>query len=332
MNVNSKMIIDCYHLLTFLIDNRMLLGYINVLNWLLKIDEDTDLIEILVGLNQAFEEDKCLYVSDGKELVKISKISLNRNLENVIKLQELRKVSTDEKLLLILNHLPCELFSIEIYKEYKEKFSVLEYQKLNIIIEIITKEAKQDRFNKNIDNVTIRIKQLDNYDLPELETLKSSAEIWIAGKLITEKKYTASAFGLIILLPDNTNKEIVLSDSFKKGSRNNVEFLALYRGIRKVTSLGYTNIRVYTNSTYMENVCTKWMYYWKNRGWNKQDGTPPENLAIIKKIYGIINKSNIKIKFIKDNPKLNRNMERTSKLAIKTARNKLNNSKKNWFK
>ncbi len=332
MNEKSKMITDCYYLLTILIDYRMMIGYINVLNWLLKINEEMDLIEILEGINHAFEEDKSLYVAEGMDLEIISKISLNRSLENVIKLQDLRKVSTDEKLLLILNHLPCELFSMEIYKEYKVKFSVLEYQKLNMIIEIITKEAKQDRFNKSIDNVTIRIKQLDNYDLPELETLKSSAEIWIAGKLITEKKYTASAFGLIILLPDNTNEEIVLSDSFKKGSRNNVEFLALYRGIRKVTSLGYTNIRVYTNSTFMENVCTKWMYYWKNRSWKKQDGTPPENLAIIKKIYGIINKSNIKIKFIKDNPKVNRNMERTSKLAIKAARNKLNKSKKNWFK
>lgn len=332
MSVKSKMITDCYYLLTILIDYRMMIGYINVLNWLLKINEEMDLIEILEGLNQAFEEDKSLYVAEGIDLEIISKTSLNRNLENVIKLQDLRKVSTDEKLLLILNHLPCELFSKELYKEYKDKFSVLEYQKLNMIIEIITKEAKQDRFNKSIDNVTIRIKQLDNYDLPELETLKSSAEIWIAGKLITEKKYTASAFGLFILLPDNTNKEIVLSDSFKIGSRNNVEFLALYRGIRKVTSFGYANIRVYTNSSYMENVCTKWMYYWKNRGWKKQDGTPPENLMIIKKIYGIINKSNIKIKFIKDNPKVNRNMERTSKLAIKAARNKLNKSKKNWFK
>src|SRR5690606_3680351 len=119
----SKMIIDCYHLLTILIDNKIMLGYINVLNWLLKINVEMDLVEILEGLNQAFEEDKCLYLAEGKELVKVSKISLNRNLENIIKIQDLKKETSDEEFLLILNHLPCELFSKEIYKEYKVKFS-----------------------------------------------------------------------------------------------------------------------------------------------------------------------------------------------------------------
>lgn len=178
MSVKSKKIIDCYHLLTILIDKRMLLGYINVLNWLLKINEEMDLLEILEGLNHAFEEDKCLYVAEGKEFDRINNISLNRNLENAVKIHVLRIVSTDEKLLLILNNLPDEIFRAELYNEYNKKFSVFDYIKLNMIIEIITKEAKQDRFDENINEVINRIKHLVTYDLPELENLKkSSAEI-----------------------------------------------------------------------------------------------------------------------------------------------------------
>jgi ribonuclease HI len=324
MNVKSKMIIDCYHILAILIDNRMLLGYINVLNWLLNIDNEMGLVEILEGLNQAFEEDKCLYLAEGKELVKISKISINRNLENIIKIQDLKKETSDEEFLLILNHLPCELFSMEIYNEYKEKFSELEYGKQSMIFEITIKEAKHHTFGININELINRIKQLVNYDLSELETLKSSAEIWIAYGLKKEKELKAYAWVSIILLPDKTNKEIILSDSFKKGRRNQKELLALYRGIKEVTSLGYTNIRVYTNSTYMISVCSRWMYNWKMRGWRKQNGKPPVSLSTIKKIYGIIKKRNVNIKFIQDNRKVNRNLYYALILATKEAWHKLN--------
>lgn len=42
---------------------------------------------------------------------------------------------------------------------------------------------------------------------------------------------------------------------------------------------------VYTDSAYVYNIFTDWMYMWEMRGWLKGDGTVPENLDLIQAYF-----------------------------------------------
>ena len=50
---------------------------------------------------------------------------------------------------------------------------------------------------------------------------------------------------------------------------------------------GFENPIVYSDSAYCVNTFSSWMYNWKNNGWLKADGNPPENLDLIKAYYDL---------------------------------------------
>ena len=47
---------------------------------------------------------------------------------------------------------------------------------------------------------------------------------------------------------------------------------------------------VYSDSAYAVNTFNTWMYDWVRRGWQKSDGTAPENLDLVKRYYELTQK------------------------------------------
>ena len=60
-------------------------------------------------------------------------------------------------------------------------------------------------------------------------------------------------------------------------SNNTTELQATIKGIEHVLEKGYEHTRLYTDSQYVVNGMTKWIYKWEKVGWVNQEGRPIAN-------------------------------------------------------
>lgn len=105
-------------------------------------------------------------------------------------------------------------------------------------------------------------------------------------------------FGCVFVSPEG---EVI--ETYSKGQKyttNNEQELKgiLYAACRAV--LSGEPATIYSDSAYSVNICTSWMYSWKQNGWLKGDNKEPKNLELIKEIYNILSKhKEIKIEKVK---------------------------------
>ena len=124
-----------YYFLIKVIGVTTLKGHVNVLNWLLNINNNEKLIRILKKLKLAFEADIKLYNSNGMELKKLIESANKLSTNNVRLILDIRKgnsiIISDE----ITKGLNNIIFNHEKYNGYKNQFTNIDYQRILMILE-----------------------------------------------------------------------------------------------------------------------------------------------------------------------------------------------------
>lgn len=119
-------------------------------------------------------------------------------------------------------------------------------------------------------------------------------------------------WGAVIMFPEHNDKSKVESNKLKvielggaeKDTTNNrMEMTAAYEALHFVESKLKTNnyklITVFTDSAYLLNGITKWVYGWEKKDWKTSTGDEVLNQDLWKKLVSIVRKIEFKIKWIK---------------------------------
>lgn len=83
-------------------------------------------------------------------------------------------------------------------------------------------------------------------------------------------------------------------------TNNRMELVAAIEGIRFAKNLGYKEIDVYTDSSYVANaVLQKWIVKWEKNEWKTASKATVKNTDLWKKMLRFINNKEISINFVK---------------------------------
>lgn len=136
-------------------------------------------------------------------------------------------------------------------------------------------------------------------------------KIWIDGS--AHPNPGPGGFGIVIC-DDGDSLIKTLSKQYGiQVTNNQMELLSL------LTSLKFINkekTTIYSDSAYVVNIATNWIFSWEARGWIKTDKKVPENLNILKELYNLLtkNKNYVKIEKIRGHQGIEMN-ELADKLA-----------------
>lgn len=112
-------------------------------------------------------------------------------------------------------------------------------------------------------------------------------KIWIDGS--AHPNPGPGGFGIVIC-DDNNNLLKTFSKQYDKQVTNNqMELLGLLISLNLIANKEKTII--YSDSAYVVNIATNWIYSWEARGWIKADKKIPENLDILKNLYNSLIKT-----------------------------------------
>jgi ribonuclease HI len=101
-------------------------------------------------------------------------------------------------------------------------------------------------------------------------------------------------WGALLLFADD-KKEIL---GYELNSTNNrMEITAAIEALQMLT-IPYI-VEIYTDSKYLEQGITKWIYNWLNNNWRKSDNKPVKNSDLWKKLYEQLNKHEIIWRWVK---------------------------------
>lgn len=102
---------------------------------------------------------------------------------------------------------------------------------------------------------------------------------------------TNSKGGYGVVVCDDNGKLIDAYGHWETNTTNNIQELkaVLYAMIQYGNNPRSIPI-VYTDSSYVHQTFTKWMYGWANNGWRKSDKKIPENLDLIQAYYNLVKK------------------------------------------
>ena len=78
-------------------------------------------------------------------------------------------------------------------------------------------------------------------------------------------------------------------------TNNIMELTAVIRGLERH---GFGDVTVYTDSNYVKNGITKWIFGWKKNGWKTSSGTPVKNKELWMKLDSVAN-SMVKFVWVK---------------------------------
>ena len=97
-------------------------------------------------------------------------------------------------------------------------------------------------------------------------------------------------YGCHILYPTNEYEEFSGGIEGSKVTNNVGELMGLKKGLERLIEVGASDIvHVYSDSTYVINIFTKYANDWIKYGWKKKTGKEIENLELIQSIYTMIN-------------------------------------------
>lgn len=73
-------------------------------------------------------------------------------------------------------------------------------------------------------------------------------------------------------------------------TNNIMELTAVIRALRKAIDMGCLQVTVHTDSTYVKNGITKWIFSWEKKGWKTSQGTDVKNKNYWQVLYKLIDK------------------------------------------
>lgn len=110
--------------------------------------------------------------------------------------------------------------------------------------------------------------------------------------------------GFAVVLTIDNNYVKIYKEGKKNTTNNEMEMKAVLTAIKLgkvLTKETPKEIEIYSDSAYVVNTVNTWMYNWASNGWiKKSDKKPPENLALVKEIYDLMQfEQNIKVLKVK---------------------------------
>lgn len=98
--------------------------------------------------------------------------------------------------------------------------------------------------------------------------------------------------GVVIRLGDT---QVELSDGYYLTTNNRMEILAACLALENIT--GKRTVNLHTDSAYVINGITKWIWGWRKRGWITGEGLPVKNKDLWMRLDNVRKKHNVR--FIK---------------------------------
>jgi len=116
---------------------------------------------------------------------------------------------------------------------------------------------------------------------------------------------------------DNDNNQTNISGKEKNTTNNRMEILAAIMALKKIKS--NSQITIYTDSTYVKNGITEWMFNWKKNDWKTASKKPVKNKDLWIKLDKLCEKNKVSWKWVKGHAtnKYNNLADQLATLAIK---------------
>lgn len=96
---------------------------------------------------------------------------------------------------------------------------------------------------------------------------------------------------------DNDNNQTNISGKEKNTTNNRMEILAAIMALKKIKS--NSQITIYTDSTYVKNGITEWMFNWKKNDWKTASKKPVKNKDLWIKLEKLCEKNKVSWKWVK---------------------------------
>ena len=96
---------------------------------------------------------------------------------------------------------------------------------------------------------------------------------------------------------DNDNNQTNISGKEKTTTNNRMEILAAIMALKKIKS--NSQITIYTDSTYVKNGITEWMFNWKKNDWKTASKKPVKNKDLWIKLDKLCEKNKVSWKWVK---------------------------------
>ena len=96
---------------------------------------------------------------------------------------------------------------------------------------------------------------------------------------------------------DNDKNQTNISGKEKNTTNNRMEILAAIMALKKIKS--NSQITIYTDSTYVKNGITEWMFNWKKNDWKTASKKPVKNKDLWIKLDKLCEKNKVSWKWVK---------------------------------
>ena len=96
---------------------------------------------------------------------------------------------------------------------------------------------------------------------------------------------------------DNDNNQTNISGKEKNTTNNRMEILAAIMALKKIKS--NSQITIYTDSTYVKNGITEWMFNWKKNDWKTASKKLVKNKDLWIKLDKLCEKNKVSWKWVK---------------------------------
>ena len=111
-------------------------------------------------------------------------------------------------------------------------------------------------------------------------------------------------WGCVILEgePDNPSKEIEMSGGEKSTTNNRMELMAAIQSLSRVaqdSEMAVNEVTLITDSQYVKNGITQWIFNWKKNGWKTANKQPAKNQDLWIKLDELTHTLNIKWDWVK---------------------------------
>ena len=73
-------------------------------------------------------------------------------------------------------------------------------------------------------------------------------------------------------------------------TNNIMELTAVIRSLEKCLELNILHVKVFTDSSYVKNGITQWVYNWQNNNWKTSQGSDVKNKLLWKKLLNLTDK------------------------------------------
>lgn len=124
-------------------------------------------------------------------------------------------------------------------------------------------------------------------------------------------------FGVIVICGD---KVFELGDRDSETTNNRMEMLGVIRGIQKAKEQGFREALVHTDSSYVLNGASKWMFAWAKNGWQTKTKEPVLNQDLWEVMFDVTDEVTVNWKLIKGHSGVPAN-ERCDEIATSFADN-----------